>query len=243
MEKDVASDIDVNKKEAVSKLIEQSSLTGDFYLMLVLSSVFVSMGLLLNNIVVVIGGMLVTPFLSPLLRLALAVVISDKNIIRLSAINMLKATGVVLLTSLVSSFLVPAKNVDWGLINKIFESANLFYVYVAIAAGVAAAYAWARPNLSNTLPGIAISVTLLPPIAVVGIGFAFFDASLVFAGARSVLINIIGLLLSTTFVFSILGFYQVRRYVQKEVKEEIKEAEIKKENGKKESIKELIAKK
>lgn len=208
------------KKEAVSKLIEQSSLTNDFYLMLILSTIFVAMGLLLNNVVVVIGGMLITPFLSPLLRLSLSVVASDKKIIKSSVVSIMKATGVVLAASLGSSFLVPKANVDWELIDKIFESTNLFYVYVAIAAGVAAAYAWARPNLSNMLPGIAISVTLLPPIAVVGIGFAFFDASLVFAGARSVLVNILGLLLSTTFVFSILGFYRVREHMKKEVKKE-----------------------
>lgn len=208
------------KKEAVSKLIEQSSLTNDFYLMLVLSSIFVAMGLLLNNVVVVIGGMLVTPFLSPILRLSLAVVISDKDIIKMSIISILKASGVVLATSLVATFLVPKASVDWELIDRIFESANLFYVYIAIAAGVAAAYAWARPNLSNTLPGIAISVTLLPPIALIGIGFAFLNSSLVSAGARSFLINFLGLLLSTTFVFSILGFYRVRDHVKKEVKKE-----------------------
>ena len=216
------------KKEAVSRLIEQSSLTRDFYLMLFLSAIFVSMGLLLNNVVIVIGGMLVTPFLSPLLRLSLAVVISDKLIIKISVINILKATGVVLLASLLSSFLVPGKNVDWDLINRIFESANLFYVYIAVAAGVAAAYAWARPNLTNALPGIAISVTLLPPIAVVGIGFAFLNFSLLLAGARSVLINTLGLLLSTTFVFSILGFYRIKDHVKKEVLAE----ENEKENGK-----------
>ena len=219
MEKDTASDIDI-KKEAVSKLIEHSSLTKDFYLMLILSSIFVSMGLLINNIVIVIGGMLISPFLSPLLRLSLAVVISDKNIIKTSIENTLRAAGVVLATSLVSSFLVPKKNVDWELINRIFESANLFYVYIAIAAGVAAAYAWARPNLSDSFPGIAISVTLIPPLALIGIGFAFIDVSLIFAGVRSSLINILGILLSTTFVFSLLGFYRTRNHFQKEVKEE-----------------------
>jgi len=227
MKKEDKNDLAV-KKEAVSRLIEQSSLTRDFYLMLFLSAIFVSMGLLLNNVVIVIGGMLVTPFLSPLLRLSLAVVISDKLIIKISVINILKATGVVLLASLLSSFLVPGKNVDWDLINRIFESANLFYVYIAVAAGVAAAYAWARPNLTNALPGIAISVTLLPPIAVVGIGFAFLNFSLLLAGARSVLINTLGLLLSTTFVFSILGFYRIKDHVKKEVLAE----ENEKENGK-----------
>lgn len=224
------------QKDAVSKLIESSSLTKDFYLMLVLSTILVSMGLILDNVVIVIGGMLVSPFLSPLLRLSLSIVVSDSQIVRGSVLSTLKSIAVILPTAFIVALLVPQEGREMVLLSKIFESTNLFYLYVSLVAGVAAAYAWAHPKMSSVLPGVAISVTLLPPLVTMGIGLSFFEGAMFMAGLRSTLVNLLGLLLSSTFVFSLMGFYRVRGHMKKEILEE--EEEIEKEKNKKTNSKE-----
>jgi len=215
------------QKAVVSNLIESSSLTEDFYLMLVLSSIIVSLGLVLNNIVIVIGGMLVTPFLTPILRLALAIVVSDKKVIKGSLVIILKAIGVIFFSAIATAFLVPKTSVDLALLQRISET-NIYYIYVSFAAGVAAAYAWARPKLSSILPGVAISVTLLPPLVGIGVNL-IFERGLVLGSLRSALANVLGILLASTFIFAMLGFHKVRGHVKKEVAEEEKEKQEKKE--------------
>lgn len=214
------------QKGVVSKLIESSSLNRDFYLLMVLSSAITCFGLLLNNIVIVIGGMMVTPFLSPVLMLALSVVISDGSVLKRSFTVIVKSIFIILAVSIVGVILVPGSDVDLSLISKI-TGVNLSYFFVSLAAGAAAAYTWARPNLSTVLPGVAISVTLLPPLASIGITLAFFEAELLVGAVRSAAVNILGLLLASTFVFALLGFYRVRYYAKKEVKKEQEEKEKK----------------
>lgn len=216
------------QKEVVSNLIDSSSLTEDFYLMLILSSIIVSLGLILNNIVIVIGGMLVTPFLTPLLRLALAIVVSEKEIIKGSLVIILKSVGVILFSAVATALLVPKSSTDFSLLQRIAET-NLYYFYVSLAAGVAAAYAWARPKLSSILPGVAISVTLLPPLVGIGVNLIFFHPDLIVGAFRSAVANILGILLASTFVFAILGFHKVKFHVKKEVAEEEKEKKEKEE--------------
>lgn len=207
------------QKDAVSKLIESSCLNEDFYLMLVLSSIIVSLGLLLNNIIIVIGGMVVTPFLSPILRLALAVVVSEKEVIRGSLFIILKAVGVIVLASIFTSFLVPKHAVDLSLFARIADTDNIYYFYVSLTAGLAAAFAWAKPNLSEILPGVAIGVAILPPLVGIGISLVLWDGALMAGSIRSSIANVLGTLLSATFVFGLLGFYRVRKHLRKEVKE------------------------
>ncbi|MBU1178949.1 DUF389 domain-containing protein [Patescibacteria group bacterium] len=204
------------QKEAVDKLIESSTLNMDFYFMMVLSSAIVCLGILLNNIVIVIGGMVVTPFLSPLLMLSLAFVISDIDIIKRSFFIILKSVAVIVATSLVVTILVPSSDVDLSLISGIGHI-NLSYFYVSLVVGIAGAYSWARPNLSSVLPGVAISVALLPPLVSFAVSLAFFDADLIAGTIRSAAANMTGVILASTFVFAILGFYRVRGYVRKEI--------------------------
>lgn len=207
------------QKEVVSKLVESSSLNKDFYLLMILSSAIVCFGILLNNLVIIIGGMLVTPFLSPLLMLSLAFVISDFNIIKRSLFIILKSIAVILATSLAATILAPTAGVDLSFISRIIEI-NLSYFYVSLVSGAAAGYVWARPNLSSVLPGVAISVALLPPLVSFAISLAFFDVSLVVGTVRSFAMNTLGIILSATFVFALLGFYRTKGHVQKEIKQE-----------------------
>ncbi|MCF7835579.1 MAG: DUF389 domain-containing protein [Candidatus Marinimicrobia bacterium] len=209
------------QKAVVTKLIESSALTKDFYLMMILSSIIVCLGVLLSNIVIVIGGMLVTPFLSPLLMLSLAFVLSDFKIIKRSLFVILKSVGIIIATSFVATLLVPRINVDLSLINNLL-GINLAYFYVSLASGFAAGYVWARPKLSSVLPGVAISVALLPPLVSFSVSLMFFDVELIVGTIRSFAMNIMGIILSATFVFALLGFYRVKGHVQKEIKQEDK---------------------
>jgi uncharacterized hydrophobic protein (TIGR00271 family) len=103
--------------------------------------------------------------------------------------------------------------------------ATLPYIAVAVAAGLAGSFALVKPKLNETLPGIAISVALIPPIAVVGIGLAKFNLSLVSGSFLLLLVNIVGIMFASMLTFSMMNFYVKRGKAIEVVKKEDKKAE------------------
>lgn len=209
----------------IHELFESSKLNWDFYLMLILSSVIVTLGLLMNNTAVVIGGMLVAPLLSPLLVFSLGIVVSDGSVIWRAAKVVLSSLGLVVVISFVLSLITPSKIIDTEIISRSYI--NITFFYIALASGVAAAFAWIRPNLSITLPGIAISVALLPPIATIGIGISVWGQSLTFGALQLFIGNLLGIVIAAALVFSVLGFSRVKNIAKDKVRQEEKEKMIK----------------
>ena len=97
------------KKQAIEKLIEESILTHEFYFLLISSTILITLGLILNNPAVVIGGMILAPLISPLLIIGLGVVVCRKAIITQSLFDFAKIVGVVIVTSFVISFIFNVK--------------------------------------------------------------------------------------------------------------------------------------
>ena len=205
--------------------------------MLVLSTIIVSLGLMLNNAAIVIGGMLVTPILVPILAISMGIVMTDSKVIFRSVRIMLQSLLIIFVVSIITTLITPTPEIFDELLARTFISIGFFYV--ALAAGIAAAFAWARPDLSEAMPGIAISVAVLPPLATVGIGIALWDAGLAIGGLKLFAANLLGIIIAATFVFSIMGFNKGRKTAQEEVKKEEKDV-IKKEIAKVEKEAALI---
>ncbi len=203
-------------------IIESSSPKVDFYFLVLLSTLIVTLGMLSNNNILVIGGMLVTPLLSPIMATALGIIVLDIKVIywslKVFIASMVLAFGVSFMTALfydgVSLELI-------GLVQIMHPS--WFVFIVALIAGVAASYTWAKPELNDNLPGVAITVTLVPPLTVLGIALAR-NEGIIFMNAFYVfLINVAGILLASIAVLLFMEFYKCKRRVIAEVKEEEKE--------------------
>lgn len=211
----------VEMNDICAKIIETSSPDTDFYIMVTLSSIIVSLGLLGNNNILVIGGMLVTPLLSPILAIALGIVAYDFKAIFRSIKVFIMSFILTCLVSLFVGIIIDFNIYAIELINIMKPSLYIFIV--AVVAGIAASYAWAEPEQNSTIPGTAIAVTLVPPLTATGLALA--SQNLVIAlDVISVLgLNVLGILISSIVVFMFKGFYKVRRKIKAEIKEEEKE--------------------
>ena len=206
------------RKAAIDSLIEQSTPKFDFFLLLILSIFIVVPGLFMNNPAVIIGGMVVAPMMSPILSLALGMSITDFRLMRRSLQTLFYALVLTMFTSMVMSFFYHTVDAGTEILTRTYPS--LSDLLIAIASGIAASFALVRPNLSATLPGIAISVSLLPAIAVTGIGFAFGDLQLITGSITLFAINLLGIIFSAIIIFNLFGFFQARRESEKKLKEE-----------------------
>jgi len=102
---------------------------------------------------------------------------------------------------------------------------------VAVVAGAAVSFALAQPEWSETLPGIAISVALIPPLAVVGTGIAMLDMTVIKGSLVMLLMNLVGIIFSAMISFSLMNLYE---------KQNIAASTIKREDKKQEEVKAAI---
>ena len=206
------------KKAAVLKLIEESSPTGGFYLMLSCATVIVTIGLIIGNATIVIGGMLVSPLLAPLLSMAMGVAMGDKTLTLRSLWIILITSAFVYLITLVLGIFVPFRSVNTEILSRVEPS--LAYVIVALFAGIAGTVSHVKPNLSAILPGVAIAIAVLPPLSVSALGLVLLDGDIFFGALSLYFINLVGIVLASVVVFAMFGFYPLRRQVNQELKKE-----------------------
>jgi uncharacterized hydrophobic protein (TIGR00271 family) len=202
-------------------VIESSSPRADFYFLVILSTLIVALGLLADNLILVIGGMLVTPLLSPILAMSLGILINEPKVI----IRSLKILGLSFVYAFFIAFFLgiftSVKVSDISIINIMQPS--LFTFFVAVVAGVAASYTWVKPGLDSTLPGIAITVTLIPPLTAVGLAVASRDWFVFSNVIKVLLLNMFGIAVASLVVFSFMEFYKSKKKIVQEVNEEEKE--------------------
>lgn len=215
-----------DRKAAIDKLVEGASPSAEFFLMLVLSTVIVTLGVLLDSVAIVIGGMLVAPIISPILSLAMSIVMADFQLLFQSAKVLFYSVFFVVLISLLISLLYLGLEVNSEILSRADSSSAFFFV--ALAAGIAAAFAFARPSLSETIPGIAVTVALLPPIVVAAVAIPLGEYSIFVNSAGLFLLNVLGIIFAATVIFSLMGFYRQRTEAVKKLEIEIEKKETSK---------------
>lgn len=197
------------------ELIERSRPNATYYVLLAISSLIISAGLLLGNATIVIGGMLVTPVLTPLLAIALGLAVGEMRIMRDTSILLVKSFVIVLVFSLVMSIIMGNGQPTFNFENNI--RAAILYFVVALASGAAATVAWARKEVSDVLPGVAIAVSLVPPVSLMGIWLSQLNAGAARFYFSVFLLNLFGVIIGSLVVFSLLRFYQSGDRIHKKV--------------------------
>jgi len=200
---------EADKSNAVKQLIESSTPDFDFFLLVILSVLMATFGLIENSPAVVIGSMLIAPILFPILSLSLSVVMSDYKLIGRAGGTLVKALILGLASSFLATLFFGGSNVITSEVLARTEP-TLLSIAIAIVAGFAVAYTLVKPKLSATLPGIAVAVALIPPLAVIGVGLAAFNWAVVSGATVFLLVNVIGIIFASMLTFSLMDLYQKR---------------------------------
>jgi uncharacterized hydrophobic protein (TIGR00271 family) len=206
------------KNEAIARLIASAGFRRGYYLLLTLSVAIVTAGLLTNSPAVIIGGMLMAPVLVPILSLSLSIVTrSVRGIMHSLRVMVASLLWVFFLSFTITwVFAFTEMLIPW--IPEIVSPG--LYIFIAFCAGVAAAFAWVKEDLAPSIAGVAVAVSLLPPLCAVGIGSAMGDVDLASTSFLLFLLNVAGMLLGAVLVFLLLGFFAARTVQEKELKKE-----------------------
>ena len=176
-----------------------------YLLMLVLSCLIALLGLLLNSPAVIIGAMLISPLMGPILACGLALTLADwvlgKKALRNVALSVAEAVGIAALATLLSPLRDPTAEV------LARTHPNLMDLLIAFFSGVAGTLALAsRKGGMTILPGVAIATAVMPPLAVTGYGIATGQWGIAGGGFMLFFTNLTAILISAAAVFLLVGF-------------------------------------
>ena len=198
-------------RERRVKLVDDLQLNSqfnfDFGALISLSTLIAALGLVRDSGAVVIGAMLVAPLMTPLVAMGFALVQGNLKLIRSALRSVSWGFAIALLIGasigLMLRLFAPGLEISEQMADR--GSPNFLDLVVALASGVAAAYAMGRPNLISALPGVAIAAALVPPIATSGLALTMGDLTL--AGGASLLFftNIVAIVLGTAITFWCVG--------------------------------------
>ena len=197
------------RTEVVQQASDLARANTNFIVMILLSSILASVGLLQSSGAVIIGAMLVAPLMSPLMGFGVGLALGNIDMMRRSTTTVFYGIGLVLLTSTTLGLIFPLYQPTAEMAAR--GQPNLLDLFVALASGGAGAFAMARRDIPAALAGVAIAAALVPPICTTGLALAAGNIDLmVGAGALST-VNIIGISVVAAGVFAVMGVHQTGR--------------------------------
>ena len=173
-----------------------------------------SVGLNVNSTAVVIGAMLISPLMSPIVGAGFALAMFDFTLLRKSLKNLLISTLIGLVVSFLYFLLTPFKDAQSEILAR--TSPNIYDVLIAFFGGLVGVIAVTRVEKGNPIPGVAIATALMPPLCTAGYGlatnnFSFFGGALFLYTINCVFICIATYLIVKLLKYPPVGFVDAKR--------------------------------
>lgn len=196
-------------REAFVQLRDSATASPDYIALMMLSTVVAAMGLFVSSAAVIIGAMILAPLMAPLISAAMALLRGENNLLGQSLSTIGIGIGLSLLTAAIIARLFPIEQITPEIQGRLQPA--ILDLGIAIACGVAGAYAYARSSVMRSLPGVAIAVALVPPLCVVGIGLGWWRWDMVYGAGLLFVTNLIGVIGAAVLTFLVLGFAPVQK--------------------------------
>lgn len=166
---------------ALNKILWRESVPSlSFFVMLSLSGVISTLGLLAGSTATVIGAMIIAPLMGPIIGMAYALAISNRRLLKRATLTLVTGMMATIVSAIGITWLIGLRTLNPEIIAR--TQPTLIDLGVALAAGAAGAFAKSRRHVADSFPGVAIAVALVPPLSVIGIGIALNDVT-VWSGA------------------------------------------------------------
>ena len=185
----------------------EARLNESFIVLTIGASLIASLGLLANNAAVVIGAMVVAPWILPLRVAVFAVLIGQARLLSRSLITLAAGAGITLILSMGLGLI--ARSQGLLLVEALPEQvttrleANILDLGIALAAGAVASYAKVNPGAVSSMAGTAIAVALVPPVCVMGLMLAASNMDGAQGAALLYAANLLGILIGGITVLAV----------------------------------------
>lgn len=208
-----------DKSKVLENVTSNISFRGSNLWILACAIVVASVGLNVNSAAVIIGAMLISPLMGPIVGAGFGLGIYDFDLLKRSLKSLLIATIVSLVVSTIYFYISPFKEAQPELLSR--TSPNIYDILIAFFGGLVGAIAITRVEKGNPIPGVAIATALMPPLCTAGYGLATGHLNFFFGAIYLYSINCVFICISTFFIVKYLKYpikKQLNENTQKKVK-------------------------
>lgn len=196
-----------NPKIVLEDVTSNVSFRGANLWILASAILIASVGLNVNSTAVIIGAMLISPLMGPIVGAGFALATFNFGLLKKSIKNLIIATIVSLAVSSLYFYLSPFKEVQSELLAR--TSPNIYDVLIAFFGGVVGAVSITRVEKGNPIPGVAIATALMPPLCTAGFGIATGNLSFVAGAFYLYTINCFFICIATFLIIKFLKYQAV----------------------------------
>lgn len=164
------NDDKAEEKEIVESIGRNVTFRGTNLWTLIFAILIASIGLNMNATAVIIGAMLISPLMGPIMGIGLAIGVYDFDLLKRGIKNILIAASISIITSWLYFLITPLHEAKSELLAR--TNPSLWDVFIAFLGGLAGIVAGTRKEKSNVIPGVAIATALMPPLCTAGFGLA-----------------------------------------------------------------------
>lgn len=205
-----------DKRKVIENVKSNVSFRGSNLWILACAILIASVGLNVNSTSVVIGAMLISPLMGPIVGAGFSLGMFDFELLRKSLKNILIATVVSLLVASLYFFISPFKETESELLAR--TSPNIYDVLIAFFGGLVGVIAITRVEKGNPVPGVAIATALMPPLCTAGYGLAIGNLRFFLGALFLYLINCVFICISTFLIVKYLKYPAVKQLDSKHEK-------------------------
>jgi uncharacterized hydrophobic protein (TIGR00271 family) len=193
-----------DKNKVLENVLSNISFRGSNLWILTCAIIIASVGLNVNSTAVIIGAMLISPLMGPILGAGFGLGTFDFELFKKSLKNLGIATVVGLLASTIYFYLSPFKETQSELLAR--TSPNIYDILIAFFGGLVGVIAITRVEKGNPIPGVAIATALMPPLCTAGYGLAISNYMYFFGAMFLYTINCVFICIATFFIVKYLKY-------------------------------------
>ncbi len=193
-----------NEQETIESIKKGVEFKGTNLWVLIFATFIASLGLNTNSTAVIIGAMLISPLMGPIMGFGLGLGIADFDLIKRSFRNFATATLFSVITSSIYFLISPINEAQSELLAR--TQPTLYDVLIAFFGGLAGIVASSTKSKGNVIPGVAIATALMPPLCTAGFGLATGNLYYFFGAFYLYFINTVFISLATYLVVRVLKY-------------------------------------
>lgn len=190
-------------RELGERVEDMATPHGAFYLLVVLATTIAAFGLLADSTAVVIGAMLVAPLMGPIFGVALGLAVGNTTLLGDAIRAEVKGLALAVVLGAAIGWLVPHGDFGGEVLAR--TRPTVYDVVVALASGLAGAFALTDRRVSPALPGVAIATAIVPPLATVGLCLSAGRLDLAGGAFLLFLANLVAIELAAVAWFTVVG--------------------------------------
>ncbi len=208
-----------DEREVIEDIKRGVTFRGTNLWILICAIFIASIGLNMNSTAVVIGAMLISPLMGPIIGVGLGIGIFDLQLIRRALLNLAIAAIISVLTSTIYFLITPLDDAQTEILAR--TTPTLWDVLIALFGGFAGIIASSRQDKSNAIPGVAIATALMPPLCTAGYGIATGQWNFFIGAFYLFSINCVFITFSTVVIVKYLR-YRPKQYVDAKMERRVR---------------------